>query len=221
MALNFDDDFYQQEIKEILKTRPLSLLAGDKLNRIIDVIKQYNCKNILEIGTFGGGTAYLLSKELPDCNVTTIDINQFEEYFKNSQNDHVFKSIKGWYPDIEIKTDSILKVQKIYQELDPSIVFIVGNLYDLKIKRYDFVIIDGDHSPYELIKNLNFIFYNIKKGIIVVDDCVYPHIQKICKKFCRGKQYWFDVYKDYGNVKGNDLCFILKEKKKVIKHKSI
>lgn len=212
MLLDFDADRDLEKIKEILKIRPLALLGGDKLNKIIKIIKKYNCKNILEIGTFGGGSAYLLSKKLPKCKVTTIDINRFEEYFQCSENHHIFKSIRAGYPEIKIKKDSIPKIQKIYQELAPSIVFIVGNLYDLKIKGYDFVIIDGDHTEDELRKNLEFVFENIKRGVIVVDDCVHSHIQLTCESFCQGKEHWFDVYADYGTIKGKDLCFIIKGK---------
>ena len=75
----FEQSDSQDRITEFLIEKPLSFLNGDKLNFIIFMIRQHGLQNIFEIGTFAGGTTYLLSKEFPNSQITTIDLNNFEE----------------------------------------------------------------------------------------------------------------------------------------------
>ena len=67
-------------ITKILLKEPLSLLF-DKINPIIKHCQNNHVKNILEIGTFAGGTAYKIAQTNPTATVTSIDINKFKDFF--------------------------------------------------------------------------------------------------------------------------------------------
>lgn len=181
--LYFENEFDKEKIKEIFVKKPLSYLNGLKLEKIFGLIKHYNCQNIIEIGTFAGGTSYLLQQKFPERSVTTIDTNMFEAYFTYRDHYKILNSVKESYPTVNIENDSILKIQKIYKEIEPKINFLQGNFLKLDIKNYDFFIVDDDHNTNHLFNNLEYI-YNNSKGIVVVDDCVYPGIKNACVKFC-------------------------------------
>ena len=212
MQYRFEDPLYQDLIKKIFIERPLSRLNGPKLTFIMSMIKEHKLKNILEIGTYAGGTAYLLSKEFPDCQITTIDLNNFEEYFKKWDHDRFLISDQQRYPEVYIDVNSIIYIQEIYKSLSPNAKFIVGNLTSIDISSCDAIIIDGDHNTRALLSDLEYCYNNMKPGVIFVDDCVYPHLKKTCEDFCASKNIkcTFEVYKNYKTASGYDLCVIRK-----------
>ena len=150
----FENDYDKNQIEKILIENPLSFLKGIKLNKIFDLIKQHQSEEILEVGTFAGGTAYLLQKEFPNINITTLDINQFHEYFKYPNHKIILNSLKNAYPYLDINENSILKIQNIYKNLEPKINFLEDTLTNIDIKKFDFFIIDDNHNPDHLNKNL-------------------------------------------------------------------
>ena len=202
----------QDQIKEILIDKPLSMLNGDKLNFIIFMIKQHGLINIFEVGTFAGGTTYLLSNEFPNSQITTIDLNNFEEYFQQYDQETILTSIQQDYPEINIQVDSIVCIQEIYKSLSPNAQFLTGDLKSVDISNVDAIIIDGDHTEHGLLLDLEYCYTNMKPGFIFVDDCVHPHIKNACKDFCyrNNIEYSFEVFCDYGTISGKDLCVIEK-----------
>jgi hypothetical protein len=210
---SFNDLYAQDLIKEIFIKKPLSFLNGDKLNFIIFMIKQYGLQNILEVGTFAGGTTYLLSKEFPDSQITTIDLNNFEEYFQQyDHRDKILTSIQQGYPEINMQVDSVVRVQTIYKSLSPNAKFLTGDLKSVDIANYDAIIVDGDHTEHGLLADLNYCYANMKPGLIFVDDCAIAHIKQTCEDFCscNNIEYKFEVYCNYGALSGLDLCIIRK-----------
>jgi hypothetical protein len=211
----FENENDREFIISTFIKKPCSLMHSEKTDRIIESIKKFNCQNILEIGTFAGGTAYLLKKNLNDRSVTTIDINRFDQFFNMYDHRKILKSLKNGYPEIHIDKNSILKIQKIYKDLEPEITFLEGTINDVDIEKYDFFIVDDDHRADVLYSNLESIYQKMEKGIIVVDDCVHEHIKNTCISFCeknniQEKDYYFDTFMDYGTIKGYDLFFIIK-----------
>jgi hypothetical protein len=208
----FEQPDCQDQIRKFLIDKPLSFLNGDKLNFIIFMIKKYGLHNILEVGTFAGGTTYLLSREFPNSQITTIDINKFEEYFQQWDHERILKSIQQGYPEIDMQVDSVVRVQEIYKSLSPNAKFLVGNLTDIDISNCDAIIIDGDHTEQGLLSDLEYSYSNMQPGIIFVDDCTHTHIKHACESFCSryGIEYSFEVHCDYGTISGKDLCVIKK-----------
>jgi len=208
----FEDPYCQDRIRKFLIDKPLSFLNGDKLKFIIFMVGKYGLQNILEVGTFAGGTTYLLSKEFPNSQITTIDLNNFEEYFQKPDHARILTSIQQGYPEINMQVDSVVRVQEIYKSLSPNASFLTGDLKSMDISRCDAIIIDGDHSVHGLLSDLEYCYANMKPGFIFVDDCVHAHITQTCKDFCSQNniEYTFEVYCDYKTISGLDLCVIKK-----------
>jgi len=208
----FEDSNCQDRIKNFFIDKPLSFLNGDKLNYIIFMIHQHGLQNILEVGTFAGGTTYLLAREFPNSQITTIDLNNFEEYFQKWDHARILTSIQQGYPEVNMQIDSVVRVQNIYKSLSPNARFLTGDLKSVDISNCDAIIIDGDHSTKGLLSDLNYCYTNMKPGMIFVDDCVHKHIKQGCEDFCSRNniEYKFEVHCDYGTISGLDLCVIRK-----------
>jgi hypothetical protein len=208
----FEHPYSQDQIRKFFIDKPLSFLNGDKLNFIIFMIKKYGLETILEVGTFAGGTTYLLSKEFPNSQITTIDINNFEEYFQKVEHEKILKSIQEGYPEINMQVDSVVRVQEIYKSLSPNARFMIIDLKSVDVSSCDAIIIDGDHSERGLLSDLEYCYTNMKSGLIFVDDCVHKHIKQACEEFCSRNniEYKFEVHCDYGTISGLDLCVIRK-----------
>ena len=208
----FEQPLCQDQIRKFLIDKPLSFLNGDKLNFIIFMIKQHGLTNIFEVGTFAGGTAYLLAKEFPNNQITTIDLNNFEEYFQQYGQEWILTSIQQGYPEIDIQVDSVVQIQEVYKSLSPNARFITGDVKSVDISNVDAIIIDGDHTEHGLLSDLEYCYATMKSGFIFVDDCVHTHIKRACKEFClhNNIEYRFEVFCDYGTMSGKDLCVIEK-----------
>jgi hypothetical protein len=170
-------------------------------------------KNILEIGTYAGGTTYLLSKEFPDHQITTIDLNNFEEYFQKWNHETFLIADQLRYPEIHMGVNSIVRIQEIYKSLSPNARFLTGDIKSIDISNCDAIIKDGDHSINGLLSDLDYCYTNMKSGLIFVDDCVHPHIKQTCEEFCsrNGVEYKFEVQCNYKtSYSGLDLCVIRK-----------
>ena len=208
----FEDPYCQDRIRKFLIDKPLSFLNGDKLKFIIFMVRKYGLQNILEVGTFAGGTTYLLSKEFPNSQITTIDLNNFEAYFQKPDHARILTSIQQGYPEINMQIDSVVRVQEIYKSLSTNARFLTGDLKSVDISNCDAIIIDGDHSISGLLSDLNYCYSNMQPGFIFVDDCVHAHITQACEDFCSQNniEYTFEVHCDYKTISGLDLCVIRK-----------
>ena len=212
----FDNELDKPFIEEILIKNPLYLMGGYKLECIINTISKYNLNNILEVGTFAGGTSYLLGKQFPDKSITTADVNNFEVYFTLFDHDKHLEMIQAWYPDINIQPNSIAKMQQIYKNNCENLTLFEGNWHTMDISMFDAVIIDGDHSITALLADLTYAYANMKKpGIIIVDDCLFSYIRQHTQEFCISNSlpFSFECFSTYtlfnGDIiQGDDLCII-------------
>ena len=117
-------------------------------------------KNILEIGTFDGVNALILSNLFPDAEIDTIDLSPDDNSFKNYYNRK--NSINKFVSD---RQNTLSKNQKIN-------FFEINSLQLINHKKkYDLIWIDGAHGYPEvcidIINSLNLIN---KNGIIICDD---------------------------------------------------
>jgi hypothetical protein len=212
----FDNELDKSFIEEILIDKPLSLLGGFKLKCIVDTINKYNLNNILEVGTFAGGTTYLLGKQFPNKSITTADVNNFELYFTKLDHDKHLAMIQGWYPNINIQPNSIVKIQQIYKNNCENMTLFEGNWHTIDISTFDAILIDGDHSIDALLADLTYAHANMKKpGIIIVDDCVFSFIRQYTQEFCISNNLSFSfecpaTYTQFNGdiIQGDDLCII-------------
>lgn len=118
-------------------------LHKDVCNQIIPILKDQSPKNILEIGTFKGFSMGLFRYFMPNCNVLSIDIVRHKEAEQISLLFGNCKLIKG---------DS-------------------SHIYKQNIQtKFDFILIDGDHSYNSCKKDWNNVQPNISNSCTILFD---------------------------------------------------
>ena len=130
----------------------------------ISLNKNYEIKEILEIGTFDGINALLLSKIFPNARIDTIDLNYEDYNFKNFYNR-------------ENKVEKFVKNRNNIIKKSNNINFIEMNSIDLinYQKKYDLIWVDGAHGyPVVCIDIINSLRLSNERGLILCDD-VYMH----------------------------------------------
>ena len=111
--------------------------------------------NILEIGSYAGGSAAAFVKYFPNINIFCFDINISNFKYK-SKNIHVF--------GIDINHE-----KKINNLLDS--LFLQYNF-----EGFDFIIDDGSHNLSDILNGLKFLFKYVKSnGFYVIEDFKHPN----------------------------------------------
>ena len=126
----------------------------------ISLKPEIKVENILEIGTFDGANAFLLSKLFENSKIDTIDLSSKESDFKNFYNRK--HNVNKFISD---RDNLLLKSN--------NIKFIEINSVKLTFsqKKYDLIWIDGAHGyPVCCIDIMNSLKLINEKGHIMVDD---------------------------------------------------
>ena len=115
---------------------------------------KYKKINILEIGSYAGGSAAAFSKFFPKSKIICIDINISN--FKYSS-----EKIKVYGLDASRKKS----VKKFFKKINPS----------SNKEYFDIIIDDGSHKQDDILKVLKFFFKYLKnKGFYIIED--YKHM---------------------------------------------
>ncbi len=111
--------------------------------------------NILEIGSYAGGSAAAFAKYFPNIDIFCFDIN-ISNFIYRSKNIHVF--------GIDINNEK--KINKILKS-----IFLQFNF-----DGFDLVIDDGSHNLSDILHGLKFFFQYVKnKGIYIIEDFKHPN----------------------------------------------
>ena len=122
---------------------------------------QKEVHSILEIGTFDGRSAAIISELFPNAKITTIDLAQSDSDFENSyaRNNKVEQFIQ--------KRKSFLSWSKNIKFVEKNSLLLTNNTS----KEFDLIWIDGAHGyPVVAIDLLNAYKLAKKDGYILIDD---------------------------------------------------
>tara|TARA_E500000178_G_scaffold158159_1_gene157933 strand:+ start:825 stop:1652 length:828 start_codon:yes stop_codon:yes gene_type:complete len=133
----------------------------------ISIKDKTRIKSILEIGTFDGVNALILSKLFPNSEIDTIDLSPDDNIFKNFYNHK--KPINEFVKD---RDNTLSRGQKINFFEKNSLKLINHK------KKYDLIWIDGAHGyPVVCIDIINSLNLINESGIITCDD-VYLNLKQ-------------------------------------------
>jgi len=162
--LNLNRIESQKKLDEIKKKHPFlnreMSSEHELLFASICLNPKINIRNILEIGTFDGANAFLLSKLFVHSNIETIDLDHKEDDFKDFYNRK--QNLEEF---IYNRNNLLTKSNNIkFSELN-SIKLTFSK------KKYDLIWIDGAHGyPVVSIDIINSIKLLNEKGYILIDD---------------------------------------------------
>ena len=129
----------------------------------ISLLNNTKISKILEIGTFDGANAYLLSQIFCNAEIETIDLNKSEEDFQNFYN-------RKNNLDIFVNNRNTLIAKS------DKINFIEMNSIELTKmhqQKFDLIWVDGAHGyPVACIDIINSIKLLNDDGFILVDDII-------------------------------------------------
>jgi len=137
-------------------------MSSEHQNLFASISIKKNIKDILEIGTFDGVNAFLLSQLFEYSQVDTIDLDETNEGFRKTYGREEAEKLKIFCEE----RDGILSLSK-------NIIFKKKNSLQLTFsdKKYDLIWIDGAHGypfvPIDIANSLRLLKPN---GIIVCDD---------------------------------------------------
>lgn len=137
-----------REIESLAKKRFLPIVGPKRGKVLVEVIREFKPKRILEIGTLIGYSTILMGKELDsDAHIITIEINP---------------------NTAKIAMENIKKA-----EIPPKIEVLIGDarkiIPNLEYE-FDFVFIDAEKSQY--LEYLQLIESKIRRGGIIIADNV-------------------------------------------------
>ena len=171
------------QIKEYAEKENVPIMTDDSVNYIVDYIKKYNIKRILEIGTAIGYSSIMMCSCSPDITITTIERDE-KRYLE------AIKNIKK-------------------ANLEERIDLIFSDAFDVKLEeKFDLIFIDAAKA-----QNINFFekFESnlVDRGTVITDNMnfhglVYKDPEKIESRNLRQlvrkiKKYkeFLEINKDY------------------------
>ena len=202
-SLNYNEKYYETEQDKKFEKYDLDRKAGlTKLNELknqfkflnkpmssehqvlfssLSLNKKINFKRILEIGTFDGSNAFLLSKLFPSARIITLDLEDNNEKFRQTYNRETDEKLKNFCKErneILKQRDNISFLQK------DSIQLISSN------EKFDLIWIDGAHGyPVVTIDIINSLRLCDNEGFIMCDDIYTNKIYNADDMYISGASY--------------------------------
>lgn len=134
----------------MLKLSRTSGTPDKYLSLLNQIIKHYDIRSFLELGTCCGVTTAALAKSNEELEITTIEGSEVRFQISNQ----LFKNLK------------IFNVNAIHSEFQSELKQLLGNN-----SKFDLIFIDGDHSYAATIENYQqVVSLCSEQGVIIIDD---------------------------------------------------
>ncbi len=156
-----------------------------EITKLLEILKDFNPKVILEIGTAGGGTLYLFTRIIdPEATIISVDLPG--------------GSFGGGYSEWKIplyqtftKNGQKIKLVRADSHNHKTFKLVKTVLADNKV---DFLFIDGDHT-YEGVKRDFNMYSSLVKvgGIIAFHDIM----ETAPGSGCKVNKFWNEIKNDY------------------------
>ena len=159
----------------------------------------YDIKNILEIGTFDGETAHIMSEIFPDGNITTLDLPDDDPILASSYqrvDPHRLKAFK------EIQGKNVQH---------PRIEFVQANSFfapKLVDKKFDLIWIDGGHLYPEVAWDICNAYHLCNPDGWIMCDDVIPHMKGVRDEYVSPDSYFVLEY--IRQRTGEEVVYFLK-----------
>ena len=167
---NLDRKRGEEKFNKIKKNYPiLNSTMNSEHQTIFSSIsenKKYEIKNILEIGTYDGTNAFLLSKLFPQANILTIDLPDDAKEFHDT-----------YGRTDKLKRENFIKSRNQVINLEKNINFKKINSLKLTFEKekFDLIWVDGAHGyPQATIDIINSMRLCNLNGLILCDD-IFKH----------------------------------------------
>jgi len=156
-----------------------------EITKLLEILKDFNPKIILEIGTARGGTLYLFTRIIdPEATIISVDlpggpfgggysewkIPLYQSFAKKGQKIKLLRANSH-------KISTLEKVNEI-----------------LNKKRIDFLFIDGDHTYDGVKRDFNMYSSLVREGGIIAFHDIAKHDPK---SNCKVNKFWNELKNDY------------------------
>lgn len=180
----------RQELKEKLRLEPFSCTYSWIVNWINKEISKLPAgSNVVELGTFVGGTARLFAQSNPTVTIHSIDLNKLDD------DDHMLLEFKQKFNLPNLLAKDILELQKIQTEDCSNIKLYEGYSRSLNVDNISLSFIDASHDFDEVLKDLEFIWERtIPNGYIYGDDSNEPNVFNAFSIFAKEKDVELVLY---------------------------
>lgn len=188
--MNFTYPHRREEIKKQLILNPFSCTYSWVVSWITrEIAKLPPGSNILELGTFIGGTTRLFALANPNVTVHSVDLNQLTDA------DHMLSALKESFNLPELTAKDILELQKIQTEDCQNIRLYTGHSRSLDIQNLALSFVDANHDFNEVLKDLEFVWERtLPNGYIYGDDTNEPNVFNAFSIFAKEKDVELTLY---------------------------
>lgn len=150
-----------KRIERMSSKRYLPIIGPDRGRILVNLIRRFRPKRVLEVGTLVGYSTILMAKELEvDAEITTIEIDEDEA---------------------KVAEDNISKAM-----VKPKVEVLIGDALDIipNLKgKYDLVFLDA--SKEECLDYLKLVEDKLHRGSVVVADNATSHAMRDYLKYVR------------------------------------
>jgi hypothetical protein len=180
----------RDEIKRMIDTNPFSCTYSWVVNWISqEVAKLPPGSNVLEMGTFVGGTTRLLSLSNPLAVIHSIDLNQYDN------DNHMLSAMKNAFNLPNLIADDLFEIQKMHVEDCPNIRLYTGDSKSLDLNNISISFIDADHHQDQVLEDLEYAWERtVPNGFIYGDDANEPTVFNAFQIFAREKDIELTLY---------------------------